>query len=345
MPAYPSMSRCCFRANSISRWAEAYLRGIERRIEAGLDPKVESVASIFVSRWDKAVAEKVPANLRNKLGIAVSQRIYKAYVDLLASSRIARLTEAGAHPQRLLWASTGTKDPALSDTLYIETLAAPDTVNTMPEKTLLAFADHGQVNGAMRIDGGDAEALLAEFTRAGIDLDALAMQLQQEGAEAFEKSLAEPVGRYRQQASEECVMSLGYDKLLYILPFDHRHSYVSGMFDFDGPLTQAQHDKIADSKHLIYEGFKLALATGLPKEACGILVDEEFGSAILRDAAHQQVITAMSTEKSGQAEFEFEYGEAFAEHIAAFNPTFCQGLGQLQRCGRPCAQSAPVAQP
>jgi transaldolase len=146
------------------------------------------VASIFVSRWDVAIKDKVSVDLRNRLGIAIAQRTYRAYRDLLASSRWQKLTTSGAQPQRLLWASTGTKDPAFPDTLYIEALAAPDTINTMPEKTLLAFADHGKVKGAMRLDGGDAEAVLAEFTRAGIDNDALAADLQREGGKAFATS-------------------------------------------------------------------------------------------------------------------------------------------------------------
>lgn len=168
--------------------AEAYMRGIERRIAAGRDPHVGSVASIFVSRWDVAIKDKVPLELRNRLGIAIAQRTYKAYRDVLASSRWQKLATSGARPQRLLWASTGTKDPAAPDTLYVEALAAPDTINTMPEKTLLAFADHGKVKGAMRLDAGDAEAVLAEFTRAGIDNDALAADLQREGAKAFATS-------------------------------------------------------------------------------------------------------------------------------------------------------------
>jgi len=168
--------------------ADAYLRGIERRIAAGRDPNVGSVASVFVSRWDKAVGEKAPASLRNRLGIAVAGRTYRAYRELLASSRWRKLAGAGAHPQRLLWGSTGTKDPKASATLYIEALAAPDTINTMPEKTLLAFAEHGQLRGVMPEDGGDADAVLASFTEAGIDIDALAAQLQQEGAQAFVNS-------------------------------------------------------------------------------------------------------------------------------------------------------------
>ena len=168
--------------------AEAYLRGIERRLAAGLDPKVESVASLFVSRWDVAVKDAVPAEYRNRLGIAISKRTYKAYCDLFASTRWQKLAAAGAHPQRLLWASTGTKDPAARDTLYLEALAAPDTIATIPDKTLKAFADHGRVGAVLQPDGGDAEAVIAEFRKLGIDDDALASRLQQEGADSFEKS-------------------------------------------------------------------------------------------------------------------------------------------------------------
>ncbi len=169
--------------------ANAYMRGIERRINAGLNPKVASVASIFVSRWDVAVNDKVQARFRNRLGIAIATRVYQAYCDVLTSTRWQSLVSSGALRQRLLWASTGTKDPAAPDTLYVETLAAPHTINTMPEKTLLAFADHGNVKDTMRFDGGAAEeAVLAEFTHEGINLEALAAQLQREGAIAFVKS-------------------------------------------------------------------------------------------------------------------------------------------------------------
>ena len=168
--------------------ADAYMRGIGRRIEAGLDPKVGSVASLFISRWDKAVTGKIPEELENRLGIAIAKRTYKAYRDLLASSRWQKLAGAGAQPQRLLWASTGTKDPKAPDILYIEALAAPDTINTMPEKSLLAFTDHGKANGVLPVDGGDAEEVLARFTKAGVDNAALAAQLQREGAQSFEKS-------------------------------------------------------------------------------------------------------------------------------------------------------------
>lgn len=168
--------------------AEATMRGIERRITAGLDPSVGSVASIFISRWDVAIKDKVPDVLRNRLGIAIAMRTYKAYRDLRASKRWQKLADAGARPQRLLWASTGTKDPAASDTLYLEALAAPDTINTIPEKTLLAFAEHGKVKAALPLDGGDAEARLTEFARAGVDNAALAADLQREGTAAFAKS-------------------------------------------------------------------------------------------------------------------------------------------------------------
>jgi transaldolase len=175
--------------------AEAYLRGIERRIAAGLDPRVASVASLFVSRWDKAVSDKVPAELRNRLGIAIGARTYRAYRELLASPRWRKLAAAGARPQRLLWASTGTKDPKAPDTLYIEALAAPDTIDTIPEKTLRAFAEHGELKGVMAEDGGDAEAVLARFTQVGIDVGALAKELQRDGAQAFVKSWKELLQR------------------------------------------------------------------------------------------------------------------------------------------------------
>src|SRR5215831_11027177 len=168
--------------------ADAYMRGIERRIEAGLKADVCSVASIFISRWDAAVAGKVPHALNNQLGIAVSKRAYKAYRGLLGSPRWMRAYNAGARPQRLLWASTGTKDPKSSDVLYVQALAAPFTVNTIPEATLKAFADHGVVGATMPIDGGDSDEILARFAAAGIDVQALADQLQDEGAKSFVKS-------------------------------------------------------------------------------------------------------------------------------------------------------------
>jgi transaldolase len=174
--------------------AEAYLRGIERRIAAGMDPDVASVASVFISRWDAAVAGKVPPALTNTLGIAIGQRTYKAYCDLVASPRYRRVMNAGGRPQRLLMASTGTKDPKASDTLYVKALAAPFTVDTIPEATLLAFADHGDVGAATPADGGNCETVLAEFAKAGVDIDALAARLQDEGAESFVKSWNELMG-------------------------------------------------------------------------------------------------------------------------------------------------------
>jgi transaldolase len=174
--------------------AEAYLRGIERRIDAGLNPKVGSVASVFISRWDSAIVGKVPPTLINKLGIAVGGQTYKAYHDLLGSPRWRRASNEGALPQRLLWASTGTKDPKASDSLYVKALAAPFTVNTMPEATLKAFGDHGEVGPMMAPDGGDCESVLLEFRKAGIDVGALAAQLQDEGAKSFVKSWNELLG-------------------------------------------------------------------------------------------------------------------------------------------------------
>jgi transaldolase len=168
--------------------AEAFLRGTERRIAAGLNPDVDSVASLFVSRWDAAVAGKVPVSLTNQLGIAICLRTYKAYRELLASPRWQRAYNYGARPQRLLWASTGTKDPKASDVLYIEALAAPYTVNTMPEATLKALADHGEVGPTMPADGGNCEAVLAEFARVHLNIDTLAAQLQADGAKSFTKS-------------------------------------------------------------------------------------------------------------------------------------------------------------
>jgi transaldolase len=193
--------------------AEAYLRGIERRLAAGLDPGVASVASLFVSRWDKALGDaaedperrrahgELAPDLRNRLGIAIAQRTYRAYRELLASPRWQKLAAAGARPQRLLWASTGTKDPAASETLYVEALAAPDTIDTMPEKTLKAFADHGSLGGPMAPDGGDAEITLARFVDAGVDIDALARRLQREGAAAFVKSWNELLGRIAEKST------------------------------------------------------------------------------------------------------------------------------------------------
>jgi transaldolase len=174
--------------------AEAFWRGIERRIDAGLKPDVGSVASIFISRWDVAVTGKVPDALREKLGVAIGNRAYRAYRDLLGSPRWQRIYNAGARPQRLLWASTGTKDPKASDVLYVKALAAPFTVNTMPEGTLKALADHGELSDIMSADGGECEAVLDQFAKAGIDVDALAAKLQEEGAKSFVASWNELMG-------------------------------------------------------------------------------------------------------------------------------------------------------
>jgi transaldolase len=174
--------------------ADAFLRGIERRVAAGLPPDVGSVASVFISRWDAAVKDRVPEALRNQLGIAIAKRTYKAYRALLDSPRWQRVFNEGARPQRLLWASTGTKDPAASDILYVKALAAPFTVNTMPEGTLKALADHGALGGILTADGGDGEEALARFASAGVDVDALAGQLQDEGAKAFVNSWHELMG-------------------------------------------------------------------------------------------------------------------------------------------------------
>ena len=180
--------------------ADAYMKGIERRIADGLNPDVRSVASIFMSRWDVAVADEVPLELKNRLGIAVGKKAYANYVEMLASPRMQKLENQGARPQRLLWASTGTKDPEASDTLYIEAFAAPDTVNTMPEDTLLAFADHGEVGDPLPSNGGDADEVLAEFEKAGIDVAALAERLQKEGADAFGKSWEDMISSISSEA-------------------------------------------------------------------------------------------------------------------------------------------------
>jgi transaldolase len=183
-----------FSRDDYVRAADAYMRGLERRIAAGLNPDVRSVASMFVSRWDKATLDRVPAELRDRLGIAVSQQSYKAYRDLLESDRWQRLEGWGARPQRLLFASTSTKDPKASDVLYVGALAAPNTVNTMPEETLLAFAEHGVVDRTMLRDGGDAEQILVAITRAGVDASALAKELQDEGAKGFVDSWKDLLG-------------------------------------------------------------------------------------------------------------------------------------------------------
>jgi len=191
-----------FDADQYLASADAYMKGIERRIAAGLDPDVASVASIFMSRWDVAVADEVPAELKNRLGLAVGFHAYRAYRELLDSPRVQRLMNEGARPQRLLWASTGTKDPEASDVLYIEGFASPFTVNTMPEPTLHAFADHGTVGDPVPADGGDCDEVLASFEEAGVDVSALAARLQEEGKEAFSKSwddLLESIDKEREK--------------------------------------------------------------------------------------------------------------------------------------------------
>ena len=187
--------------------AEAYLRGIERRLNEGKPPVVESVASVFVSRWDTGVKDAVSAQYQNRLGIAVAMRTYKAYRDLLASGRWAKLAALGVHPQRLLWASTGTKDPAAPETLYVKALAAPDTVDTMPEKTLMAYAEKGELGDPMPADGGYAEAVLEEFRREGVDIDALAAKLQKEGGDAFVKSWNALIGGLEQKVAKLAITS------------------------------------------------------------------------------------------------------------------------------------------
>lgn len=177
-----------FSADDYIAAADAYMKGLERRIAAGLSPDVRSVASVFISRWDKAVMDKVPDRLRDKLGIAVAKKAYRAYREVLQSDRWQRLEGLGARPQRLLFASTSTKDPKAPDTMYISALAAPDTVNTMPDETLLAFADHGAVGPVLAADGGDCDKVLDEYPSVGVDVDALGRQLQVEGAKAFVKS-------------------------------------------------------------------------------------------------------------------------------------------------------------
>jgi len=180
--------------------AEAFLHGVERRIDAGLSPNVASVASVFISRWDSAVAAKVPHQLRNRLGIAIAHRIYKAAHTLLSSPRWQRLYNHGGRPQRLLWASTGTKDPSVRKVLYVDALAAPLTVNTLPEETLNALAEETHVGSPLAIDGGDCEQILGQFVNAGIDLDALAVQLQEDGAASFVKSWKELMSMIKSKA-------------------------------------------------------------------------------------------------------------------------------------------------
>ncbi len=181
--------------------ADAYMRAIERRIAAGLDPKISSVASVFVSRWDRAVVDKVPQELSNRLGVAIMQRTYRAHCELIAGKRWTDLEAKGARKQRMLWASTGTKDPKAPAGLYVEALAAPDTVDTMPEKTLLAIAAGGSPHGVMARDGGDAEEVLGRFARAGIDVNALAAQLQVDGAASFVKSWTDLMRRIQEKSA------------------------------------------------------------------------------------------------------------------------------------------------
>jgi transaldolase len=181
--------------------ADAYLRAMERRIAAGLDPKVNSVASVFVSRWDRAVADKVPPELVNRLGIAIMQRTYRAHCELIGSKRWKDLEAKGARKQRMLWASTGTKDPKAPAGLYVEALAAPETIDTIPEKTLLAFEQNGSLKAVMAKDGGDAEEVLSQFARAGIDVNALAAQLQTDGAASFVKSWTELMQRIKDKSA------------------------------------------------------------------------------------------------------------------------------------------------
>jgi transaldolase len=191
-----------FSADHYVAAAEAYMRGLERRVDAGLDPDIRSVASIFVSRWDRAVTDKVGEDLRDKLGIAVAHQTYKAYRDLLSSDRWQRLASLGARPQRLLFASTSTKDPKASDTLYVEALAAPDTVNTMPDQTLLAFADHGSLDGPLAPDGGDSKDVLDAYEKAGIGVAALASKLQSDGAASFVASWKDLLSSIKSKTAE-----------------------------------------------------------------------------------------------------------------------------------------------
>jgi transaldolase len=189
-----------FSAEQYLAAADAYLRGVEQRVAAGLDPAVPSVASVFLSRWDVAVAHAVPAELTDRLGLAVGQATYRAYRELLNSDRALRLENAGARMQRLLWASTGTKNPEASDTLYVHGLAAPFTINTIPDKTLEAFYDHGEVGDPMPADGGDCDEVLAKFTAAGVDVQALAAKLQSDGATAFVDSWTDLMDRIAAQS-------------------------------------------------------------------------------------------------------------------------------------------------
>ena len=170
--------------------AEAYLRALERRAAAGQPLDVPSVASLFVSRWDKAADPLLPASLHGRLGLAVTQAVYASYRSLLTNERWTKLAAKGARPQRVLWASTSTKDPDFPDTYYLGKLAAPDTINTMPEQTLLAFADHGEVGEMMRPDYAAAQSCIADVAGHGIDVDMLGESLQRHGARAFEEDWA-----------------------------------------------------------------------------------------------------------------------------------------------------------
>jgi len=193
-----------FSAEQYRAAAGAYLRGVERRVADGLDPAVGSVASLFVSRWDKAVAGRIPEELRDRLGIAVARQAYRAYRELLDSPRWERLANEGARPQRLLWASTSVKDPEAPDVLYVAALAAPFTINTMPDKTLEGFADHGKTGEMLPADGGDADTVIAAFDKAGIDASSLAAELQREGADAFVtswKDLLDRIGSRHKELS------------------------------------------------------------------------------------------------------------------------------------------------
>ncbi len=190
-----------FSAEQYRAAADAYLRGVERRIDRGLDPAVGSVASVFVSRWDVAVAKEVPADLVDQLGLTIGLDVYRAYRQLVNSDRFQRVENQGARTQRLLWASTKTKDPKASDTLYVHGLAAPFTINTMPDDTLEAFYDHGQVGEPLPEDGGDVDARLARFTQAGVDLDALAARLQRDGAASFVNDWNDLLARIGTQTS------------------------------------------------------------------------------------------------------------------------------------------------
>ncbi len=186
-----------FSADQYRAAADAYLRGIERRIAAGLSPRVGSVASVFMSRWDKAANPVVPGNLQNRLALAVGRDIYRAYRQLMDSPRWQGLANAGARMQRLLWASTSTKDPSAPDTFYVHGLSAPFTVDTMPDKTLMAYYEHGEAGEPMPVDGGDCDEVLAEFEAGGVDVRALAQRVQVDGAAAFDESLEGPPGAHR----------------------------------------------------------------------------------------------------------------------------------------------------